>query len=173
MCGLGRLFHCLEDSIYRTHFIFPHTLSVAGEWLLVEHLTSLSLHSLVYSLKHFLSSMPSFTNHHLCARCIAQRCCGGNLCSSSFLVHSSSLWLHQSPHHQSSTSSFLILPSLHNSFSGCPCVGGAWRQHACISGCWEHFILFFSPLTDMLKSVFVPVLYSGEVWKLPARWYER
>lgn len=101
MCGLGRLFHCLEDSIYRTHFIFPHTLSVAGEWLLVEHLTSLSLHSLVYSLKHFLSSMPSFTNHHLCARCIAQRCCGGNLCSSSFLVHSSSLWLHQSPHHHS------------------------------------------------------------------------
>lgn len=39
-----------------------------------------------------------------------------------------------------------------------------------------HFRLlrtFFSPLTDMLKSVFVPVLYSGEVWKLPARWYER
>lgn len=59
MCGLGCLFHCLEDSIHRTHFIFPHTLSVAGEWLLVEHLTPLSLHSLVYSLKHFLSSMPS------------------------------------------------------------------------------------------------------------------
>lgn len=59
MCGLGRLFHCLEDSIYRTHFIFPHILSVAGEWLLVEHLTPLSLYSLAYSLKHFLSSMPS------------------------------------------------------------------------------------------------------------------
>lgn len=106
MCGLGRLFHCLEDSIYRTHFIFPHTLSVAGEWLLVEHLTPLSLHSLVYSLKHFLSSMPSLHKPPSVCEMHCTKvflggggCCGGNLCSSSFLVHSSSLWLHQSPHH--------------------------------------------------------------------------
>lgn len=48
---------------------------------------------------------------------------------------------------------------------------GRGLEAACL-----HFRLLrtsFSPLTDMLKSVFVPVLYSGEVWKLPARWYER
>lgn len=28
------------------------------------------------------------------------------------------------------------------------------------------------PFTGMLKSVFLPVLYSGEVGKLPARWCE-
>lgn len=168
MCGLGCLFHCLEDSIYRTHFIFPHTLSVAGEWLLVEHLTPLSLHSLVYSLKHFLSSMPSLHKPPSVCEMHCTKvflggggCCGGNLCSSSFLVHSSSLWLHQS--HPIITVIHLFLP--HPSFIAqllfrMPLCGRG-LEAACL-----HFRLLrtsFSPLTDMLKSVFVPVLYSGEV----------
>lgn len=138
MCGLGCLFHCLEDSIHRTHFIFPHTLSVAGEWLLVEHLTPLSLHSLVYSLKHFLSSMPSLHKPpSVCEmHCTKVFLRGGAVVVVTFAPLLSWCTLHHcgcirvTPSSQSSTSSFLIHPSLHNSFSGCPCVGGAWRQHA-------------------------------------------
>lgn len=148
---------------------------MAAGWTLNSSLTALlSVFTQTLSFLHAIASQTT-----ICVRDALHKgvfwggggCCGGNLCSSSFLVHSSSLWLHQS--HPIITVIHLFLP--HPSFIAqllfrMPLCGRG-LEAACL-----HFRLLrtsFSPLTDMLKSVFVPVLYSGEVWKLPARWYER
>lgn len=146
---------------------------MAAGWTLNSSLTVLlSVFTQTLSFLHAIASQTT-----ICVRDALHKgvfwgggCCGGNLCSSSFLVHSSSLWLHQSPHHHCHPP----LPS--SSILHCTTPFQDALVWAELGGSMLAFQVaenIFSPLTDMLKSVFVPVLYSGEVWKLPARWYER